>query len=949
MILSRFAAAALLATSIVASASEAPLLPVTDYQLPNGLKVIFHRDTSDPVVAVALTAHVGSARETPGRTGFAHMFEHLFFLDSENLGPGGLDRLSARVGGSGANGNTNTDATVYAQEVPKDALEKMIWAEADKLGWFINTVTDPVLAKEKQVVKNEKRQSYDNRPYGFTKPIIFENMFPADHPYSWSTIGSMADLDAATLDDVKAFYKRWYTPENTTLTIAGDFDPARARAWIDRYFGELKGSGKRPAPAVPRPAKLTGIKRLVHEDRFAKRPELTLAFPGAPEGDPDYVALELLLNMLTAGRDAPLTKRLVEDEKLTDEVVGAHYELELAGIGVLQVRAFDGVELGRVATALQNGLADFEARGVDPAALTRARLAREKNLYAGLENVDSKAQAIARGEAVTGRTDAINIYAERLRAVTPADISRVYAKYLKNKPYLAISMVPRGQAQLALIESTPAKVIEEAVVQNAEAPIDPRAETARYTPTPSKIDRKVEPPFGGTPSIAAPPIWTSKLANGLPLSGIAASELPLARFELTFDGGRLFDDPAKPGVTNLLSRMLTRGTARLSPTQFDNALKDLGADLSVRVADERLVLTGSTLARNLAPTLALVEELLVTPRWDPAELALAKSATIGEIQANRAEPDEIAARIADYVSFPGSVLAANPLGTEASVAALTMADLQAFHTRNLSPGTARFRIVGPATAPQVATALAGLAARWTTPAPEIPATPAPAASTGPELWFYDIPDAKQSFVIITGAGPTCAAADYYPATATNFLLGGGGFASRLTQQLREGKGYTYGVRSRFDCGRAKGRWLLESPVRSNVTLEAVQLAQTITSDYGKTFTAADLALTRDSLARARARAFETTAAKLRILADIGDYGRAPDFIASDAQSLAALTIAQVEALAAQYLNPARLRTIIVGDSKTQAARLEALGVGKPKLIDAKLLEASTSSEVANRK
>ncbi|PZN95775.1 MAG: hypothetical protein DCF31_05385, partial [Alphaproteobacteria bacterium] len=490
MILSRATIALLLATTAPVAAAEPPLLSVTDYQLPNGLKVIFHRDTSDPVVAVALTAHVGSARETPGRTGFAHMFEHLFFLDSENLGPGGLDRLSARVGGSGANGNTNSDATVYAQEVPKDALEKMIWAEADKLGWFINTVTEPVLAKEKQVVKNEKRQSYDNRPYGFTQAILFENMFPAGHPYSWSTIGSMADLDAATLDDVKAFYKRWYTPENATLTIAGDFDPTQARAWVERYFGELKGSGRRAAPAAPRSANLTATKRLVHEDRFAKRPELTIAFPGAPEADPDYVPLELLLNMLTAGRDAPLTKRLVEDEKLTDEVTGAHYELELAGIGLLQVRAFDGVDLDRVATALEKGLADFEARGVDPAALTRARYAREKNLYSDLENVDGKAQAIARAEAVTGRAEAINTYAERLRAVTPADISRVYAKYLKNKPHLAISMVPRGQPQLALADSTTAKVIEEAVVQNAEKPVDPRAETARYTPTPSKIDRK---------------------------------------------------------------------------------------------------------------------------------------------------------------------------------------------------------------------------------------------------------------------------------------------------------------------------------------------------------------------------------------------------------------------------------------------------------------------------
>ncbi len=197
------------------------LVPVQTFTLPNGLSVVFHIDRSDPVTAVVLAAHVGSARETPGRTGFAHMFEHLFFLDSENLGPGGLDKLSSRIGGSGANGSTSRDATDYLQTVPNDALEKMIWAEADKLGYFINTVTDPVLAKEKQVVKNEKRQSYDNRPYGHTMSVIMGALYPADHPYNWPVIGSLADLDAATLEDVRDFYRRWYTPNNTTLVIAG--------------------------------------------------------------------------------------------------------------------------------------------------------------------------------------------------------------------------------------------------------------------------------------------------------------------------------------------------------------------------------------------------------------------------------------------------------------------------------------------------------------------------------------------------------------------------------------------------------------------------------------------------------------------------------------------------------------------------------------------------------
>lgn len=239
-----------------ASASAAPaarsLIPIETFTLPNGLRVVFHIDRSDPVVAVTLAAHVGSGREVTGRTGFAHMFEHLFFLDSENLGAGGLDKLTARVGGSGANGFTNRDQTVYLQTVPSDALEQMIWAEADKLGYFINTVTDAVLAKEKQVVKNEKRQSVDNAPYGHTYDVVSRALYPAGHPYSWTTIGSLADLDSATLGDVREFHKRWYSPNNATLVIAGDFDPAQARRWVEKYFNDIP----RGAPAArpqPRP------------------------------------------------------------------------------------------------------------------------------------------------------------------------------------------------------------------------------------------------------------------------------------------------------------------------------------------------------------------------------------------------------------------------------------------------------------------------------------------------------------------------------------------------------------------------------------------------------------------------------------------------------------------------------------------------------------------------
>ena len=321
------------------------------FELDNGLDVVFHVDRSDPVVAVALTAHVGSAREKEGRTGFAHLFEHLLFLESENLGKGGLDKMSARIGGSGANGSTNRDRTNYFQTVPKDALEKMLWAEADKLGWFINTVTDPVLAKEKQVVKNEKRERVDNIPYGHADYVIDKNLYPENHPYNWQVIGSLEDLQNATLDNVKEFFKRWYVPNNATLVVSGDFNVAQAKSWVKKYFDEIP-RGEDVMSLTKRAGQVNETIKLYHEDNFARLPQLTIVWPTVEQYQKDAYALEVLTEYLSEGKNAPLYKALVEEKKLTSTVFMFNRTSELAGQTHLIVRAFSGTQLDEVQNAI---------------------------------------------------------------------------------------------------------------------------------------------------------------------------------------------------------------------------------------------------------------------------------------------------------------------------------------------------------------------------------------------------------------------------------------------------------------------------------------------------------------------------------------------------------------------------------------------------------------------
>ncbi|MBA2378959.1 MAG: insulinase family protein, partial [Blastocatellia bacterium] len=428
------------------------------FTLPNGLDVIFHVDRSDPVVAVSLTAHVGSAREKPGRTGFAHMFEHLLFLESENLGKGGLDKLTARIGGSGANGSTNRDRTNYLQTVPNDALEKMLWAEADKLGWFINTVTEAVVEKEKQVVKNEKRQGVDNNPYGHTSYVIDKALYPEDHPYNWQVIGSLDDLQAATLDDVKEFFRQWYVPNNVTLVVAGDFDTAQAKKWVEKYFGEIK-RGPDVTPLERRPGVVKETVKLYHEDNFARLPELTYAWPTVEQYHPDSYPLAVLSQYLTRGKRAPFYQVIVEDKKLAPNVNMFNRDSELAGQAHLSVRAFAGKDLDEVAAAISEAFAKFEKEGIPERDLSRIKAGQETQFYNGLSSVLGKGVQLAQGNIFANDPSQIEKDIKNIQAVTTADVMRVYNTYIKGKPHVATSFVPKGQLALALEGSRKADVV----------------------------------------------------------------------------------------------------------------------------------------------------------------------------------------------------------------------------------------------------------------------------------------------------------------------------------------------------------------------------------------------------------------------------------------------------------------------------------------------------------
>ena len=902
------------------------------FTLENGLQVILHIDRSDPVVAVALTSHVGSAREKAGRTGFAHLFEHLLFLESENLGKGGLDKMSARIGGAGANGSTSRDRTNYFQTVPKDALEKMIWAEADKLGYFINTVTEPVLAKEKQVVKNEKRQSYDNRPYGHNFSVISKNLYPATHPYNWDVIGSLEDLQNATLEDVKSFYNRWYVPNNVTLTIAGDFDIQQTKAWVRKYFGEIKRGG-----AIPKMEKqsvtLSETKKLYYEDNFAKVPQLTLTWPSVYEYHPDSYALEVLASYLSKGKKAPLYKTLVAEKKLTDATDVFQYNSEIAGQYMLSVTAFEKTNLNDVMIGVNEAFKKFESEGISQSDLNRIKAGQETAFYTNLSSVLGKGFQLAQYEIFAGTPNYINQDVKNILAVTTEDVMRVYLEYIKGKHFIATSFVPKGEAYLILEGSALAAIDEEKIIEGKEDSFDASI-AATYEKTPSKFDRGVEPAYGESPDVILPSVWKSKLSSGLHVLGIENHEVPLVKFQFQIKGGMLLEDEEKIGVSNMLAELMAKGTKNKTPEQLENAIESLGATIRAYATDESIFISGNTLAKNYNATMALVQEIILQPRWDAKEFDLLKQSTLSQILQQKADPNSIARNeFKKLIYGKESILANNRIGTENAVNSITIDDLKNYYTNNTGPSVADFQIVGAISKTEVTNSLATLNKNWETKKASVPKPIVTNTVASSKIYFYDVPGAKQSVIRIGYLALAATDADFYPVQIMNYRLGGGSFASQLTQQLREGKGYTYGINSSFDGSLNTGPFTISSGVRSNVTFESVSLIKEIVAQYGENFNQNDLDVTKGYLIKSNARAFETLSAKLEMLYEISNYNYANNYAKQQESIVKNSTIDAIKKLSQKYLNPDRMIYLVVGDAETQLKKLELIGFGEPILLN----------------
>lgn len=900
------------------------------YTLENGLDIILHVDNSDPVVAVASIFHVGSNREVLGRTGFAHFFEHMSFNDSENV-PRGANRKYIEELGGGRNGGTSFDYTQYYEVVPRDAMEKIFWIDSDRMGYMINTVTEEALEREKQVVKNEKRQRYDNAPYGHTFSVILAALFPEGHPYSWSVIGSLEDLQNATLADVKEFYQRWYGANNATLAVAGDFDPEKVKLLIEQWFGEMR-HGPDAVDMEPMPVELEASRDLWYPDNFAKLPALTRVYPAVEQYHPDSYALDVLSRVLAGSKNAPLYKVVVEERKLAPDASANNVSFELAGMFMLSARAMEGTKLDEVEAALEEGIARFARDGFADTELTRIKAELETEFYQDFSSVLSKARGLANYNEFTGDPGFANENLRRIQAVTREDVVRVFEQYVNGKNFVQTSFVPKAMPELAVSDAKLAQVTEEKVVQGAEAEVS-QGELADYEKTPSKYDRS-EPPLDSPPLVRSPDVWSRTLANGIEVTGIEDRELPLVTFHLMVPGGQWLDSPDSLGAASLLAALSTQGTANRTPAELEEAIGLLGAEISFSASTETFGITAVTLERNLDATIALVEEMLLEPRWDVAEFERIRSATESNIVAQEGSARAVAGLVYRKMLYGDSHPFGRPaIGTRKTVGAMRIEDLKEWHAGHVAPGGASLQFVGAATGDRVAQALGSLAERWTGDETEIPEFEVQPAGKAATVYFVDMPGAKQSVIlagkrVIPVTDPEWAKIDF-----ANKRLGGGSSA-RLMQLLRIEKGYTYGAGSWIGSSiNGPSSWGASTSVRANVTLESMQLIREQIAGYADTFTDADASVTKNQVIKANARAFETLNAKLGLLNRIAEQNLPHNIVERETAVLEGMSTADFQKIIKDHMSESEMTWVIVGDAATQLQRIKESDFGDVVVLD----------------
>ena len=914
-----------------AIAANAPVVDIAHdtFTLPNGLRVIVHTDRKAPIVAVNIWYHVGSKDEPSGRSGFAHLFEHLMFNGSENH-PGEFFAPFKQVGVTGQNGTTNTDRTNYFENVPTTALDMALWMESDRMGHLLGAIDQATLDEQRGVVQNEKRQG-QNQPYGQVWDELSKAMYPVGHPYHRGVIGSMNDLNAAKLEDVKSWFRTWYGPNNAVLVLAGDIDLATAKAKAAQYFGDIPASPTMAQPKVDVAARTSD-----------SRAEMTDAVPQsriyrvwnvAEFGQADLDRLQVFAQILGGGKSSRLDKRLVHQDKLVDSVGSGAYGSQLGSTFMITADVKQGMDVAKVEAILDEELETLLKDGPTQGEVDRARTVIKAGWIRGVERIGGfggKADALAECATYTGDP---GCFRDSLKTLDDASVANLRAT--------ANTWLGAGKGSHTMVVNPGKRVEIPEAPAGTPVPFALPAVDARYKTAASDVDRsKGVPVTASFPELKFPSLQRATLANGTQVILAERHDIPVVQMSYQFQGGYAADPGGKQGIASFSSSLMDEGAGNLDALAFADRAEALGATVGAGASLDNSSVYLSALRENLDPSVALFADMLRKPRFEQKDIDRVKGQWIAGIKQEKAQPNGMASRVLPGLMYGAGHPYATPMsgtGTEASIAKLTRDELVAFQNRAIQPQGATLVVVGDTTLKDIMPVLDRHFGDWkgvgtaavTTAVPEV------AEATSPRVYLIDQPGAVQANIFAAKLVPSSKDTSATVFDMANMVIGGD-FTSRLNMNLREDKHWSYGARS--GAGGALGQriWRVSAPVQIDKTGESMAEIKRELDAFtsGKQGASADeLQRMQKILTLSLPGAYETAASVMGTIASNVLYDRPDDYVFQRKAEIEGMTLAQVDA-AAKAIDPKALTWVIVGDVSKIEQPIRALNLGPVQVIDA---------------
>jgi zinc protease len=899
-------------------AKKLPSIPFEKYKLKNGLEVILSEDHTLPLVSVNIWYHVGPANERPGRTGFAHLFEHMMFEGSQHVGGKMHFSYLEGAGATDINGTTNFDRTNYYETIPSNQLELALWLESDRMGYLVGKLDIEKLANQRDVVRNERRQSGENTPYGLVEEGLYHQLFPKGHPYYGVVIGSHADVEAAKLEDVREFFRQYYTPNNATLAIVGDYDKSAIKALLEKYFGSIPMGPEVPKISATTPA-ITSERRAVVTDQV-ELPRVYMGWITPPVFAKGDAESDLYSQILGGGKSSRLYKSLVYEKQIAQDVSTSIEETHLGSVLELTATAKPGVKPEDLEKAIDAEMSKLAAEGPTAAEVERAKNVTETALVRGLERTNGVANRLNYYNQFLGNPDYFSKDIARFDVVTPAEIKQAAQTIFRKDARAVVYGVP-GQK---VIDDVP-KTSDEENKKQAQAAGESQAAMA------DEAWRATPPKPGPVPKFSLPVPEKAQLANGLTIYLVERHNLPLIAATLYTVSGSELNPLDKPGLSSFTANMLTEGTKTRSALKFADDTDQIGASITSEASYSSGSVTLSALSWNTGAGLDLLSDVTLRPAFDAKEVDRIRSQRVTAVLQENDEPFTLALRTSNQLLFPKSPYGFSVIGTEASNKAITKDDLTAFWKQGYTPSNAVLAIAGDlnmSQAKELATRYFGSWSGTATSNKPLTTPAMPAKSVA----ILDKPGAPQTALVLVSLGANRNTPDYVPLEVMNTALGGL-FSSRINMNLREEHGYTYGAQSFFQYRRGVGPFFAGGAIRTDATGPATrELFKELTRIREEELKPDELQKAKDSFSKTLVGLFETNGATATTIGQQFVFGLPVEYYRDLPTQIDKVTGADALRVAKQYVHPEATIVVGVGDRAKIEPELKKLDVGPVRVV-----------------